>query len=495
MLRRCLTALAAVLALSACTADPAPPSSAPSASAVRAPASSRPNIVMVLVDDLSMNLLPFLPQVRKLQQEGTSFGQYTVTDSLCCPSRATIFSGMYAHNTGVFTNGPKEGGNKVFVRNGIDRTTFATDLQRAGYRTAMLGKYLNAYYPERGKEVVPPGWTEWYVAGSSYSQYNYSLLENGVVKRYGNRPEDYLTTVISGKAQSFITRSAAAKQPFLVEVATFSPHLPYTPAPQDVHAFPGLKLPRTKAYNAKPQGAPHWVSKLKPLTAAQQATMDAAFRKRAQSIQSVDRMIADLRATLDRAGVAENTVVVFTSDNGLHMGEYRLNQGKQTAYETDIHVPLVVAGPGVRRGATVALPAQNVDLRPTFDELAGVAVPAEVDGRSLVPLLRGERPADWRTTALVEHHGPNAEIGDPDRALPRGGNPVTYNALRTPTFTYVKYADGFREYYDRARDPYQLRNIALTLKPERTAALDRALAAYATCKGAACHTADRPALP
>jgi arylsulfatase A-like enzyme len=453
-----------------------------------------PNIVFVLTDDLAWNLVQYMPQVQKLQSQGATFNDYTVTDSLCCPSRSSIFSGRFPHDTGVFTNGGNDGGFGYFHGHGEESQTFATALQAKGYQTAMMGKYLNGYLPAATlggtQPYVPPGWNEWDVAGNGYPEFNYNLNENHTVVHYGSRPEDYLTDVLAAKGSAFIAKSAAAHEPFLLEVATFAPHAPYTPAPRDVNDFPGLTAPRGPAYDTLPTDAPPWLAGRTPLTAAEQQAIDTAFRKRAQAVQAVDDLIRTLRATLAKAGVAGDTYVVFSSDNGYHMGEYRLNPGKMTAFETDIRVPLVVAGPGVASGKVSTAAVENIDLTPTFQALAGAPTPSNVDGHSLVPLLHGGSGMDWRTASLVEHHGPDTQSSDPDLPAPNSGNPPSYEAIRTSTYTYVEYVDGSREYYDRVTDPNELHNIVGTLSPARLAQLHTALANLENCHtGAACWAA------
>jgi arylsulfatase A-like enzyme len=191
-------------------------------------------------------------------------------------------------------------------------------------------------------------------------------------------------------------------------------------------------------------------------------------------------MIGALRDTLTTAGVADRTLVVFSSDNGYHMGEHRLNPGKQTAFDTDVHVPLVMAGPGVRKGETVAEPAENIDLRPTFADVAGTAAP-KVDGRSLRPLLAGNTPDGWRTAALIEHHGPDGDPSDPDYPAKNSGNPPTYSAIRTADYTYVEYADGGKEYYDHNADPDQLHNAAKQLPADQAARIHHTLTELVGC--------------
>jgi N-acetylglucosamine-6-sulfatase len=478
-------AAAGMLLLTSCTGKSA---GAAPASGSSDQAARRPNIVFVLTDDLSMNLLPYLPAVRQLQQAGTTFANYTVTDSLCCPSRSSIFSGRFPHDTGIFTNSAPDGGFGVFHGRGEEAQTFAVALQQAGYRTAMMGKYLNGYRPaatEGGTlPYVPPGWDEWDVAGNGYPEFDYVLNENHRLVHYGHRPQDYLTDVLAGKGASFIRASAAARHPFLLEIATFAPHAPYTPAPRDANDFPGLTAPRGPAFDRLPTNAPSWLAGRPPLTPAETAKIDAGFRKRAQAVQAVDDLIVRLRAALAAAGVAGDTYIVFSSDNGYHMGEYRLNPGKMTAFDTDIRVPLVVAGPGVAPGRTRAEPVENVDVAPTFAELAGTHMPSTVDGHSLASLLDGKPAVDWRTAALIEHHGPDTRTGDPDRPAAGSGNPTTYEAMRTATATYVEYSTGEREYYDRTRDPNELHNVAGSLPEATLARLHAALAALRTCHDA-----------
>lgn len=466
--------LTVVAGLSAC--DPSPPGSGATGSG-----SDRPNVVFVLTDDLAMNLVPYMPHVQALAEMGTSFTNYTVTDSLCCPSRSSIFTGRYPHNTGIFTNGGKDGGFTTFKNRGEENSTFATSLQKGGYRTAMMGKYLNEYLPK--DKYVPPGWTQWDVAGNAYGQYNYSLLENDQITHYGKAPQDYLTTVVSGKASAFITDAVAAKSPFLIEVATFTPHGPFTPAPADKDKFPGLKAPRGPAFDTLPTNPPAYLAGREPLTDQEKKTIDTNFRKRVQAVQSVDRMIGSIQDTLAKTGAADNTIIVFSSDNGFHMGEYRMTPGKQTAFDTDVNVPLIVAGPGVGAGKTITAPVENVDLRPTFEDLAGAATPSDVDGRSLMPLLRTGSNTGWRTTSLIEHHGPNTNPDDPDRADKNSGNPATYEAIRTTTYTYVEYADETKEYYDRTADPNMLNNTARTLSPDTRAKLAATVQTMSVCKG------------
>jgi arylsulfatase A-like enzyme len=234
------------------------------------------------------------------------------------------------------------------------------------------------------------------------------------------------------------------------------------------------------------------MQQLTPLSQTDRNRIDRAFRLRVESVQSIDRMLGEVEAKLQSLGQLQNTVIVFSSDNGYHMGEHDLRPGKQTAFDTDISVPLVVAGPGVAVGTSDAI-VENVDLAPTFDELAGTTAPASTDGRSLVPLLQGLHPA-WRTLALVEHHGDRFNKNDPDSQRYAQGNAPGYDAIRSATYTYIRYrSSGEREYYDRAADPWEQHNVIGQLSASTIRTLDKDLGALRNCHGAAkCWQAGQP---
>ncbi|WP_338011139.1 sulfatase [Saccharopolyspora erythraea] len=499
LLTRFLAATSALFVLAACGNAPASPLADQAADAPpRPPGAAKPNVVVVLTDDLSSDLVRYLPEVQRMQRQGADFPQYSVTDSLCCPSRSSLLSGKYPHNTGVFTNSGADGGFHKFHETGGERSTIGTQLQGAGYQTAFMGKYMNGYRPDGTVDgtpnYVPPGWNTWAVAGDGYKQYDYQLNENGQVVDHGHAPHDYLTDVLNRKGTDFIRSNAAANRPFYLQLNTFSPHGPSTPAPRHEGLFPGLTAPRGPAFNeADMSDKPGWLRGMPPLDQKQQAKIDEQYRLRAQSIQSINDMLADIRDTLQQTGQADNTYVVFSSDNGFHMGEHRLRNGKQTAFQTDVVVPLTITGPGVPAGSRPGAQVENIDLRPTFAELAGAPTPPDVDGRSFAAQLHG-RQSPWRTASLVEHHGPNHAPRDPDRQKRRQGNPPTYYAIRTPEGTYVEYDNGDREYYDKRSDPDQLNNTYSNLSEQQRNSLHAALTDLRRCRGAAeCFEAGRPA--
>jgi N-acetylglucosamine-6-sulfatase len=481
---------------------PAHPAIAPTGAKPR-----RPNIVFVLTDDLSLDLLRFMPHVLAMKRHGLTFKDYFVSDSLCCPSRASILTGRFPHNTRILSNTIPVGGWKIFHRRGEQKHTFNIALQHAGYLTAMMGKYLNGYLQEGRHKAdgapanvrpsyVPPGWNEWDVAGWGYPEFNYRMNIDGSIYHFGHQPADYLTDVIARRGVRFIHAATALHRPFFLELASFAPHGPYVPAPRDAHDFPGLKAPEPQNFNVLPKQPPRWLAPHKHLTPGQIALINRVFRRRAQSVQAVDRMIGQIEQALAAGGVSRDTYVVFSSDNGLHTGEYRLMPGKLTAFNTDIRVPLIVTGPGIKPDSATTKLAENVDLAETFSAIAGARFRG--DGHSLTALLHGRQPPDWRDALLVEHHSPRRTVLDPDYQQPASGKPTTYEAIRTRAYLYVEYADGELEFYDLYRDPFELDNIASRLSFRQLTGLHADLHRLKTCRGptrcwAATHLGPLPA--
>ncbi|MGM9486853.1 sulfatase family protein [Ideonella sp. YS5] len=432
-----------------------------------------PNIVFILTDDLDAAAAATMEQVQALiTDHGTRFDRHYVNVSLCCPSRVSTLRGQFAHNSGIISNYPPDGGFEGAYAKGVESSTIATWLKDAGYRTALFGKYLNGY-PDTAPSpnYVPPGWTEWYAAngGFPYKGFNYTLNENGQTFAYGGAEADYMTDVLSAKATSFISRTVRehAGQPFFAYIATFAPHMPAVPAPRHADAFPGIHVPHTPSFNeADVSDKPAWVRHLPVLNKQQIAEVDLAYRHRRQSLLAVEDLVKSVMDTLQATGQLDNTYVFFSSDNGFHQGQHRLPQGKMSGFEEDIHVPLSVRGPGVPIGRVVDAFSANVDYAATFAELAGVAVPPWIDGRSLVPFLRGQTPVPWRQVMLLAHQEvtttPPFREGhrEPPDAQEIAAVAVTnFTGLRTADgHTYIEYRTGEFELYNDLVDPDQLKN-------------------------------------
>jgi N-acetylglucosamine-6-sulfatase len=476
-------------------------------------------VLFILADDLDLGEIAQMPKLQSmLVDQGVSFSNYFVSVSLCCPSRTTTLRGQYSHNTGVETNGGVNGGFETAHRLGDESSTIGTWLQAAGYRTALVGKYLNGYPDTVKKTYVPPGWNEFdsAAAGNPYSEFNYTLNENGKLVHYGSAASDYGTDVYVKKTQDFITHSAADHQPFFAYLAVYAPHQPATPAPRDAGRFPGAEAPRTPAYNATDTtGKPQFIRDLPLMTNKVQRRVDNLYRRRIQSLQAVDDGIDELIGTLRATGQLDNTYIVFTSDNGFHLGQFRMPAGKQSAYDFDIHLPLVVRGPGIPARGTPGQLVGNIDLAPTFAAMAGATTPNFVDGRSFLALAKDPTSQhQWRDAYLIEHWKENDGPGSRNGAPPEPGDldqtdtaPAVrkskaslntipeYHAVRTHRYLYVEYATGERELYDLQADPYELHNIATTASTAVLRSLSAEVAALEHCRAAGCRTAEDQSVP
>ena len=462
-----------------------------------APVTPRPSIIVVLTDDLDARSIAFMPQLKSLlADQGLTFANFFVTTALCCPSRSSILRGQYVHNHQVFTNTPPGGGFGKFHDLGHEQSTVATWLRTAGYRTGLMGKYLNGYPDRSAPTYVPPGWDEWDspARGGAYGNFNYTMNETGKLVDYGNRPDDYLTDVLARKAADFIRASSRDGRPFFLYLATYAPHAPATPAPRHQNAFASVTAPRPPSFNEADVGdKPAWVRNRPSLSDQEMARIDRQNRQRLRSLLAVDEMLAGLIDVLRQTGQLDRTYVFFTSDNGYHMGEHRLMPGKNTAYEEDIRVPLLVRGPGVPAGRTIEHLALNIDLAPTFAALAGATAPPFVDGRSLLPLLSPTAPPllQWRQAFTVEHYADqSAEPGGAQPRQRRTRAAPELHALRTRTMLYVEYVTGERELYDLQQDPYELQNRASTAAPDLLARLSARLAELQRCASAGCRAAE-----
>jgi arylsulfatase A-like enzyme len=451
---------------------------------------ARPNIVLIMTDDEDVAIHSHMPKTKALiEDRGTRFEKFFVSYPFCCPSRASILRGQYAHNTGIVGNEPPFGGYAKFRDLGGDESTLATWLRAAGYRTAMVGKYLNGYNPE--KHPVPPGWSDWYVAGSTgHPSYNYWLSENGTPVFYGQEPQDYLNDVLTRKSEEVIRSASAADEPFFLFVLPLTPHSPGVAAPRHVGTFANAELPRSPAFDeVDVSDKPALIQALPRLDATTVAHMEGEYRRRLDSLQSIDDMVEAIVDTLTATGELENTYIVYTSDNGFSMGDHRLPSGKVYPYESNLRVPAAMRGPGVPEGQVVDAMVLNSDLAPTFAELAGITVPGLVDGRSFLPLLE-DADAPWRQSFLVERRQFEDQMvrlarrqGVSDEELARA---AVFDGLRWGDRLYVEYGTGERELYDLAADPYQLSNLAPGADPALLAALSARVGALAACTGDEC---------
>ncbi len=480
---------------------------------------SGPNIIVVLTDDQDLRLysMDFMPQVQgHLANAGMTLSNFYVPLPLCCPSRVTLLRGQYAHNHDVVGNLPPTGGFHKAYASGVENATVATALHQRGYRTALIGKYLNGYPLPENPTYIPPGWDEWFspTNDAAYNSYNYTVNDDGVIRHYGGTPADYISDVLAHEAISFIERTVLTQPgtPFFLELAFYAPHAPANPAPRHANRFPRIQAPRTPSFNeADMSDKPVWMQTLPPLTETQMASIDTLYRRKMQSLQAVDEAVAHVMQTLAQMGQLDNTYIFYTSDNGFHLGHHRLLLGKGRAYEEDIAVPFIVRGPGVAPGTTQPALASMIDLAPTIADLAGAEMAVPVDGRSLVPLFHSAQPPPaWRKSLLTENYPvPTGQLPSrSDNLEPPDASDIqlrlhsneapTYAALRTAEYKYIEHNGTTREFYDLINDPYELHNEYLNAAPDFIAQLSALLATYKVCAGSGCRAVDSlspPPLP
>ncbi|KAL4443500.1 hypothetical protein ABPG75_011237 [Micractinium tetrahymenae] len=573
-----MPALAAVLLCAAA----ALPLAIAAASLPLAMAAAPPNIIFVLTDDAdAMHGGDWhMPKMRQyLSDHGINFTQAVVNFPLCCPSRATILTGMCAHNTRTITNAGNElGGFPTFMAMQLANKTGPFVLQQGGYRTGLFGKFLNGYRLV-DYSIVPAGFTRWFGIGDPLDYIQWAVSDQGVTRRFGSNETDYSTDVIANEAEKFILEAAADPRPFFAMIAPYAPHPPYLPALRHRGSLAGLKMPRSPAFNesaASIQKKTSFIKQMPPIPMAWDSAYDFVYQLRAESLLAVDDMVERVVQALNATGQLDNTYIFYSSDNGVKLGHRRMLNGKQGPYEEDVRVPLHVRLPGATQGIKLPHLVSNIDFVPTWIDLAGVADPYEGrrDGISFAPLLRGEpaalaNPSLHRTALIIEklaagggdtrvstmvplpsdaaddvfpgpfrpHLLPNGSfpyevldwerrqdsdflaqrrrnymgspylpqhtgsmagwreflaMGPPNNisveALIRtdpGYWPGPYYALRTLTYKYIEWQEGY-ELYNLQTDPWELNNIFDTAPRALLVQLQSALQQLKTCRGESC---------
>jgi N-acetylglucosamine-6-sulfatase len=404
-----------------------------------------PNILFIVTDDQRWDTLWAMPNVQaELVQRGVTFEHAHVVTPLCCPSRAAILTGQYAHTNGVYGNhnSRPHGGFNAFD----DTTTVATVLHDAGYRTALIGKYLNGYGEadaDQPPDYVPPGWDTWRAILYDGDQY-YNWTQND--ERTVTIQPDYVTDVLGEQALSFMDRGED-QRPWFLEWTPPAPHAQAIPEPDHETAFDALPPWRPESYDERNvSDKPKWLRETNRLGNAEKTYIDKFREDQYETLLSVDDEIGLMIGHLKQTKELNNTIIVFTSDNGYFWGEHR-EHGKNLPYEEATRVPYVVRYDRIgARGTTSAL-AANIDFAPTFADAAGTQMP-NADGVSLLPLLRGDVP-DLRRWHLIEQ----MKIAD----SPAVGV-SSWCMLQGKNFTFTHYDTDEEEFYNLVDDPLQLHN-------------------------------------
>jgi arylsulfatase A-like enzyme len=469
----------------------------------QAQAPAGPNVIVIMSDDQGPGMMRALPTVqRELGARGTTFTNAFASYPLCCPARATLLTGEYAHNHGTLGNNPLSGGGYQAMRE--PGKNLARWLQANGYATAFAGKWLNGL---RSPRVAPRGWDEWSgligEGGDGLSSYyDYDIFEpNGKARHYGDRPADYQTDVLTRDyALPFIDAQAVDPRPFFMWLAYHPPHSGVgrndlagrrcsdgppdergskqsaIPPKRYARRYIDAEVPRRSSFDERDvSDKPKLIARRPPLSRRDLETIDRDYRCGLAALRALDDGVGEIIAELRATGQLSNTVLVFLTDQGVMAGEHRIKRGKNRPYEEAIGIPLLMRGPGIAPGLVVDAPVANADIAPTILDFAGATVPAglarPIDGTSLATQLAGGPP-------------------DPDRAIPiegrdntersRHGYKVTsYVGVRTARYAYFEYhranyetqTEGIeapigagrrteRELYDLVRDPNELRNLA-----------------------------------
>ena len=501
--------------------EPGPPLSSPARPEATKKAQKHPNVMVIEADDMRWDDLRWMPHVQQLLvRRGLSFENSFAPYPLCCPSRASFLTGRYAHDHNVYSHVDPFGFTAF-----RDKRTVATVLQKAGYRTALVGKYLNGYgeQPVHGTarsslDYVPPGWNQWFAAsdhawgsGDPFKggTYDYFHLVQNVNGRIVSSPGRYSTDVLAEQTRSLVQRFGRRPDPWFIWWTPVAPHHGSPPEPDDpgttartdglsttwvTPARPDWVKGRfdakiTHGSGTPPKGSaeedvsdkPRYLRKLPELTLAERGAATEVTRQRAESLFVLDRQIGRTISELSRTGQLDNTVIIFTSDNGYYLGEHRKRQGKVNLHEPSLRVPLIVAGAGVPRGKRFD-PVSTVDLAPTLAAYASVRMPG-TDGRALNRLIE-EGDEGWNRPVVTEAMMTEGRYAERHRL---GPTPLNTRGLRLGRWKITRYSTGEVELYDLRTDPLELKNLA------RMRAYDGVLSdlkdlyrRYSGCRGRAC---------
>jgi arylsulfatase A-like enzyme len=501
----------------------------------------RPNILVVMTDDQAVADVARMPNVRRLlAAQGTSFSNAVDSFPLCCPSRATFITGQYAHNHGVVGNFFPYGWYSMKRRANI----LPAWLQRVGYRTALVGKWLNGYGAVDAHGEVPKGFDIWrgLLDASAYDYFNFVMNRNGKLKSWGDsvfarglvefsnievvpnpdglagvaaklkevfgpppytywgtqKTKDYSPDVTGKVTEQLVQDQKNAKQPFFIWWAPAAPHREDVattlmgrpgrdprPAPRYSSKSGAFKLPRTRSFNEadfsdKPSNMRHSAPLL---SAAQIKQLQLDYEGRIGSLLAVDDHVKQLMKILKATHQDKNTLVVFVSDNGWLQGQHRIPGDKFLPYEESLRVPFILRGPGVPAGKTVRAQVSNIDFAATLLDVARARAGRTMDGVSLMPAVRNPRR---HPNGIVEIEAPRPLF---EQNVPVNAWDRPYKGVRTDRYTYVVYTEtGDVELYDRRKDPSQLRSVATDPAYARIKArLAAKLVRLDRCRGRSCH--------
>ncbi len=451
---------------------------------------AKPNVVVIMTDDQTLEEMRVMDNTRTLiGGQGATFSHYYASFPNCCPSRATYYTGQYSHNTGVRDNVPPYGGSGLLKAD----QTVPVWLQQNGYYTAHFGKYLNGWGQD-GNIKPPPGWSHWFglIDPSTYHYFDYSISDDGKKRDFGHAEADYSTDVLGNELVKTIDTASKSGKPFYLSFTPLSPHVespeksklefngyswPFAvPAPRYAGLYKNEQLPKTSSWNESDVSSkPDFIRNMKRITVSVEKLATKSYQLELETLKATDEWVGKIIQSLKDNGVYDNTLVMFTSDNGLFHGEHRIPNGKLYLYEEDVHLPFLIEGPGIAKGVTVDQPVGNVDLAPTIVAATGAKAGLVMDGRSVLPLIGDKTLQVGRAMLLENTHGGKVET----------------EGLHTDRFVYLESEDGTVELYDLASDPDEVSNLHgspayATVEADLAARLKIAH----TCAGATCEGSD-----
>ena len=441
-----------------------------------AAAAKKPNVIVVMADDQDMLLdsLSVMPHVKsQIGDQGVTYKKHYCTVAWCCPSRVNFLTGKAAHNTNVTALSRPYGGWTKFVDEGLNRDYLPVWINQAGIRTYYVGKLMNSYGVKNHNSPHPAGWDQssFLVDPWTYN-YHHSHWTNGKAEKISKFPGVHTTHVTQLKALKAIEDAAKHKKQFFMMIAPVAPHVEIAggvhqpPPPASFKGqFTNRKAPRRANWNPdKPSGA-SWINKLPRLTGAQVNTCDKNHVGRLQNIAGIDAMVGKMIDKLKDHNLLDNTYIIYTSDNGFHIGNHRLLPGKRCPYEEDINIPLLIRGPGVPQGVSNTITNSHTDMAPTILKMLGVPLRKDFDG---APIAYTRDTMAKRSKAPSEHV--SVEFWDAG-GKPDGYKGVkmsklykdnSYKALRLisddKSFFYSVWCNGEREFYDMNDDFAQMNN-------------------------------------
>ncbi|KAJ4410039.1 hypothetical protein N0V91_002048 [Didymella pomorum] len=440
---------------------------------------SKPNFIFIMTDDqdLHLNSIDFQQSVQKhFKQEGTWFKKHFCTVSLCCPSRVSLLTGKAAHNTNVTDVSAPYGGYPRFIEEGFNDDYLPVWLQSAGYNTYYTGKMMNGHSLSTYNNPRINGWngSDFLIDPGTYIFYNATMSRNHDPAK--NYPGEYSTDLISAAAVGFLDDAIkTSDRPFFLGVAPIAPHSETitgggaarfnapVPAKRHAHLFPNVTVPRTPNFNPNTTGSASYFKTLRPLNQTEIDYNDDWYRKRLQSLQSVDELIDSIIERLEASPeVFDNTYLIYTTDNGYHIGQHRLPPGKSCNIEEDVNIPFFIRGPGVPKGAVQSIPSSHTDIVPTLFELAGIPQREDFDGEVIPVTAELAKSSEKSEHVNIEFWGEYLVEGNTFRGVNKFPE-NTYKHVRVIgdgyDLAYAVWCTNEHELYDMTNDPYQLTNL------------------------------------